>query len=70
MSSASNPTSLDPSALSLENAAKLLTKLSGFSVRVDMLQKDIEAGAPTNPDGTLNLVQYCAWLVGEMGNGN
>ena len=25
------------------------------------------AGAPTNPDGTLNLVEFAAWLVKEMG---
>jgi hypothetical protein len=34
-----------------------------------MLQADIEAGAPTNADGTMNLVNYAAWLVGAMGNG-
>jgi hypothetical protein len=35
-----------------------------------MLQADIEAGAPTNPDGTINLVNYAVWLVGEMGHGD
>ena len=29
---------------------------------------DIDAGAPTNGDGTINLVQYAAWLVKEMAN--
>jgi len=35
-----------------------------------MLQADIDAGAPTNADGTLNLVHYVAWLVKEMGRGD
>ena len=26
-----------------------------------------DAGAPANPDGTLNLVHYAAWLVQQMG---
>jgi len=27
-------------------------------------------GAPTNPDGTLNLVRYVAWLVKECSCGD
>ena len=30
------------------------------------LRRDVEAGAPVNPDGTINLVHYAAWLVKEM----
>ena len=36
---------------------------------MEMLQADIDDGAPTNPDGTMNLVQYAAWLVKEMARG-
>jgi hypothetical protein len=35
-----------------------------------VLRDDIEAGAPTNADGTLNLVHYAAWLIREMGVGD
>jgi hypothetical protein len=35
-----------------------------------MLQADIASGAPTNPNGTMNLVHYVAWLVKEMGRGD
>jgi len=35
-----------------------------------MLGDDVLAGAPTNADGTLNLVHYAAWLVKEMGRGD
>jgi hypothetical protein len=28
-----------------------------------------DAGAPTNADGSINLVHYAAWLVKEMATG-
>ena len=58
---------LNPNALTPANAARLLTRVGGQPVTVEMLQADIAAGAPTNADGTLNLVHYAAWLVKEMG---
>ena len=51
--------------MSLEIAAALLTKAAGDPVTVEMLEADRLAGAPANPDGTLNLVHYAAWLVRE-----
>jgi len=47
---------LNPTRLSLEEAARVLGLDRG------VLEADVEAGAPTNPDGTINLVQYAAWL--------
>ena len=47
---------LSPLALSTKDAAKAL----GMSE--DMLKKDIAAGAPTNADGTINIIYYAAWL--------
>jgi hypothetical protein len=61
---------LNPNALALPDAAKLLTRASGRPVTVDMLAADIAAGAPTNSDGTINLVRYAAWLAREMGRGD
>lgn len=29
----------------------------------------IDQGAPTNADGTLNLVHYTAWILKQMGRG-
>jgi len=52
--------------MSPEDAARLLTKLAGEPITEEMLSADREAGAPRNADGTLNLVQYTAWLVKEM----
>lgn len=58
---------LNPNALSLADAARLLSRVGGKPVLVEMLQADVEDGAPTNADGTVNLVHYAAWLVKEMG---
>lgn len=61
---------LDPQALSLEDAARLLSRAGGRPVTLDVLQADIDAGAPVNADGTINLVHLAAWLVKEMGRGD
>ncbi len=60
---------LDPAALPLADAARVLSRLGATPVTEAMLQADIAAGAPTNADGTLNLVHFAAWLVKEMGRG-
>jgi hypothetical protein len=60
--------SLSPTSLTVVDAARLLTKAAGQRVSAEMLQADLGAGAPTNADGTINLVHYAAWLVREMGS--
>ena len=47
---------LNPAAMTLEEAAKAL------GIRREWVEADIADGAPTNPDGTVNLVHYAAWL--------
>lgn len=61
---------MNPNAISLADAARLLTRVGGQPVTVTMLQADVEAGAPSNGDGTLNLVNYAAWLVMEIHRGD
>jgi hypothetical protein len=61
---ASSPT-LNPSALSVADAAKLLSRVGGERVTTAMIEADRVAGAPANPDGTLHLVHYAAWLAKE-----
>ena len=63
-------TGLNPNALTLADAARLLAKAGDQPISEAMLQDDVAAGAPTNPDGTLNLVHYAAWLVKEMASGD
>jgi len=52
--------SIDPQALTPADAARVL------GISVDMLRVDVGAGAPTNADGSINLVHYAAWLNREM----
>ena len=56
---------LNPSALTIKDVARLLTKVGGRVVNASMVEADIDAGAPTNSDGTLNLVHYAAWMNKE-----
>jgi hypothetical protein len=55
---------IDPIRLTVEDAAKLL------SISPEQIALDVEAGLPTNSDGTINLVHYAAWLIKEMGRDN
>ena len=59
-------TPLSPAAMSIRDTARLLSRVGGEPISEAMLESDIEAGAPANPDGTLNLIHYAAWLVREM----
>ncbi len=43
--------------------------MGGKPVTTAMLETDIDAGAPTNADGSINLVHYAAWLVRGMSAG-
>jgi len=57
---------LNPAALSVTDTARTLTRVGGRPITEAMIQRDIDEGAPTNPDGTINLVHYAAWLVRDM----
>ena len=63
------PQRADPAALAVSDAAKLLSAAGGQQITVEMIHADVDAGAPTNGDGTINLVNYTAWLVKEMASG-
>ena len=57
-------------ALTATQVAKILTAAGGRPVTEEMVRVDIDAGAPVNPDGTLNLLHYTAWLVKELAGGD
>ena len=61
---------IDPNRLTPEQAAKLLSAAVKVRIPLDQIERDMEAGAPRNPDGTISLVHYAAWLVKEMGRGD
>jgi len=60
---------LNPAALTVADAARILTAAGVGSVTAETIQADIDAGAPTNADGTINLVHYAAWLAREVTSG-
>jgi hypothetical protein len=61
---------LSPQALRLEDLARILSAAGPRPITVELLQADIDAGAPTNADGTLNLVHYVAWVIKELAGGH
>jgi hypothetical protein len=61
---------MNPQALAIPDAARLLSALGFGAITEDMLRSDMTAGAPTNADGTFNLVHYAAWLLKEVGRGD
>ena len=61
---------INPQAMAIPDAARFLSALAGAAITEEMLRSDVSAGAPTNADGTFNLVHYAAWLCKEMGRGD
>jgi len=57
---------MNPAALALTDAARLLARVGAASITEAMLRDDVAAGAPTNADGTVNLVHYAGWLVRQL----
>lgn len=60
---------INPLALPIPDAARLLSKAGGRVIRPDQIEADVAAGAPQNVDGTLNLVTFAAWLARERARG-
>lgn len=61
---------LNPLAISKADAASMLSKVGGKTITLAMIEADLAAGAPVQPDGTINLVHYAAWLLLEMHRGS
>ena len=55
--------SLKITAVTPAQAAKILAAAGRRRITEAMVRADIDSGAPTNPDGTVNLIHYAAWLV-------
>ena len=54
-------------ALTQEQLVDILAKVGCASVSMESLNADIADGMPVNVDGTINLVNYAAWLLRENG---
>lgn len=53
-------------AMPIEQAAALLKHAGSQHLTADAIRADLAAGAPANPDGTIHLVCYAAWLIREL----
>ena len=61
--------SLKLTALQPEMLINILRRAGSRLISAETLAADFEAGAPKNEDGTVNLIEYAAWLVkGEDAN--
>jgi hypothetical protein len=60
---------LDAQRMRLAEMARVLSLSGPKPVTLEMLEADIAAGAPTNADGTLNLIHFTAWMAKELKNG-
>jgi len=61
-----DPAQVNPASLSIQDMARLLSAAGGLKITPEQVQADIDAGAPVNPGGQMNLVHYAAWLVREV----
>ena len=55
--------SLKLTALQPEMLVNILRRAGSRLISAETLAADFEAGAPRNEDGTVNLIEYAAWLV-------
>ena len=65
-----NENELTPARIEISEAAKILAKASGRDITEQTILDDIEAGAPRNEDGTVNLIAYAAWIMHKIYNTN
>ena len=59
------PENIRLTALPKEAVVRLLRNAGSSTISAEALEADIAAGAPVNPDGTVSLVEYAAWLCKE-----
>jgi len=57
---------LNPMSLCITDAAKLLSKAGGKSVTEDEVKQVIDAGAPVDASGNINLIHLGAWLNSQL----
>ena len=63
--------SLKLTALQPEMLVNILRGAGSRLISAELLAADFEAGAPRNEDGTINLVEFAAWIVkGDEANAN
>ncbi|MFO0873150.1 MAG: hypothetical protein U0575_04155 [Phycisphaerales bacterium] len=59
-------TKKSPAALGVDDVVRLLRASGARQASAERIRADIDAGAPTNVDGSINLVHYGAWLARQV----
>ena len=63
--------SLKLTALQPDMLINLLKGAGSRLISAELLAADFKAGAPRNEDGTINLIEFAAWIVkGDEANAN
>ena len=65
MSASGHNAALTPARLAIADVVAVLRSVGSRHISEDAVRADIAAGAPANPDGTVNLAHYIAWLARE-----
>ena len=66
-----NNTTVNPLALPAGDALRMLRRSGCPQMSDETLQRLIDDGLPLNADGTMNIIEYTAWMLKEVqGNGN
>ena len=58
---------VDPLAMTVAQAAKVLSAVGVGAVTEEMIRRHVAAGAPATVDEHINLVHYAAWLNQRVG---
>jgi len=53
-------------ALSPAQMADIIGQACGKPLDIDQVLQDIEAGAPVDAEGKINLLHYAAWLAQQL----
>ena len=67
-SASGGPKAMNPSSLTVEQLARLLTTGGAKMATAEIIRQHIELGAPVSADGRMNLVHYMAWVAREVAN--
>lgn len=57
------PAGMQPTALTVAELVRLMQRAGSRTISEESVRKDLGQGAPVNPDGTLHLLHYSAWLA-------
>lgn len=56
---------IDLAAITINDLVTLLAKVGSTRASKELIENHINQGAPVNENGTINLINYTAWLVKE-----